>query len=235
MQVQARACALGGMALHGGLIPAGHTGMSDAEGLGPALRTAAQAGLRVLHLVAEPPGPCPTAGHRAALRAMRNVFVFRPADASETLECLELALRRTHGPSVLMLSAAACPPLTDRPTRIRCVHGGFLVREPARKRDITLIASGAELAAALAAHDELEAGGIATAVVSLPCWELFANQEQGWRDQVLGTAPRIGIEAGSGFGWERWLGARGSFVGSEDDNGACPITAARITAAARRG
>ena len=226
----ARACALGGMAMHGGTVPVGHTRLADVEGLGPALRTAAQAGLRVIHVIAEPADPCPTAGHRAGLRAMRNVFVFRPADASETLECAELALRRVHGPSVLMLSEIACAPIIDRPTRTRCVHGGFLVREPAGRRDVTLIASGIELSTALLAHDALAQAGITSAVVSLPCWELFANQEPAWREQVLGTGMRVGIEAGSGFGWERWLGRRGRFIGSEDDDGVCGITVARIVA-----
>jgi len=225
--VQAMACAAGGMARHGGIIPVAHTNLCNVENLVPALRTAALAGLRVIYFVSEPADPCPTAGQRAGLRAMRNLFVFRPADASETLECAELALRRTHGPSVVFLSDAACAPLSDRPTRTRCVHGGFLVTEPVKKRDATLIASGAELPVALRAHEQLRKAGVATAVVSLPCWELFANQEPAWRDQVLGTAPRIGVEAGSGFGWERWLGATGVFVGS--DAGA--ITEAKIVAA----
>jgi transketolase len=225
--VQAMACAAGGMTRHGGIIPVAHTTLCNVENLTPALRTAALSGLRVIHIVSESADPCPTAGHRAGLRAMRNVFVFRPADASETLECAELALRRTHGPSVLFLSDIACVPLTDRPTRTRCVHGGFLVAEPAGRRDATLIASGADLPVALSAHAHLRKAGVATAVVSLPCWELFANQEPAWRDQILGTAPRIGVEAGSGFGWERWLGPTGVFVGSD----AGPITCDKIAAA----
>ncbi len=225
--VQALACAAGGLALHGGIMPVAHTGFSTVESLAPALRTAAEFGLRIVHIVSEPPNPCPTAGHRAGLRAMRNVFVFRPADASETLECAELALRRTHGPSVVFLSDAACAPLCERPTRTRCVHGGFVAAEPDGRRDATLIASGAELPVALRAQALLSEAGVATAVVSLPCWELFANQEPAWRDQILGRAPRIGVEAGSGFGWERWLGTAGVFVGSETG----PITDDKIVAA----
>jgi transketolase len=227
--VQALACALVGMAGHGGVLPIGQVALSSTTHLGTALRAAAQAGLRTVYLVAEPGTPCPTAGHRAALRAMRNVFVFRPADVFETLECAELALRRVHGPSVLLLSEVPCAPLADRPTRTRCVHGGFLARAPAKRRDVTLIASGAELALALQANDCLARTGIISAVVSLPCWELFANQEQEWRDEVLGEAPRVGIESGSGFGWERWLGAGGVFVGTGGNDG--PVTAERIVAA----
>jgi transketolase len=218
--VQAMACAAGGMGLHGGIIPVTHTKLCNVESLAPALRTAAAAGLRVIHVVTEPENPCPTAGYRAGLRAMRNVFVFRPADACETLECAELALRRSHGPSVLLLSDAACAPITDHPSRTRCVHGGFVVQEPPGRRDVTLIASGADLPVVLRAQAALRQAGVAVAVVSLPCWELFANQDTAWRDQVLGNAPRIGVEAGSGFGWERWLGTKGVFVGSESG----PIT-----------
>jgi transketolase len=225
--VQAMACAASGMARHGGIIPVTHSRLCSVESLAPALRTAAEAGLRVIHVVAEPANPCPTAGYRAGLRAMRNVFVFRPADASETLECAELALRRSHGPSVLLLSDIVCAPMTDQPTRTRCVHGGFLVHEPSGRRDATLIASGADLPVVLRARAQLSRAGMSIAVVSLPCWELFANQDQAWRDQVLGSAPRIGVEAGSGFGWERWLGTAGRFLGS--DSG--PITEALIVSA----
>ncbi len=225
--VQALGCAAGGMTRHGGVIPVTHTRLCSVDSLAPSLRSAAECGLRVVHVVAEPAAPCPTAGQRAGLRAMRNVFVFRPADAAETLECAELALRRTHGPSVLFLSETACVPMAEKPSRTRCVHGGFLVAEPAGRRDATLIASGADLPLALSAHEHLRVTGVATAVVSLPCWELFANQEPAWRDQILGTAPRIGVESGSGFGWERWLGVAGVFVGS--DGGA--ITQDRIVAA----
>jgi transketolase len=225
--VQAMACAVGGMARHGGIIPVAHSRLCNVESLAPALRTAAAAGLRVVHVVAEPADPCPTAGYRAGLRAMRNVFVFRPADASETLECAELALRRSHGPSVLLLSDTACVPITDHPTRTRCVHGGFLVHEPTGRRDATLIASGTDLPLVLRAQEQLTRAGVSAAVVSLPCWELFANQDPAWRDQVLGTAPRIGVEAGSGFGWERWLGTTGVFVGSESGS----ITEDKVVAA----
>ncbi len=227
--IQALACAAGGMTRHGGIIPVTNTRLCSVDSLAASLRTAAEAGLRVIHIVAEPATPCPTSGQRAGLRAMRNVFVFRPADASETLECAELALRRTHGPSVLFLSETACAPIAEKPSRTRCVHGGFLVTEPDARRDATIIASGAELPVALRAHARLGAAGVATAVVSLPCWELFANQEPAWRDQILGRAPRIGVEAGSGFGWERWLGATGSFVGS--DSG--PMTEDKIMDAVR--
>ncbi len=225
--IQALACAAGGMTRHGGVIPVVHAPLCSVDSLGPALRTAAEAGLRVVHIVIEPENPCPTSGQRAGLRAMRNVFVFRPADASETLECAELALRRTHGPSVLFLSETACAPTAEKPSRTRCVHGGYVAAEPSGRRDATIIASGAELPAALRAQAQLSEAGVAAAVVSLPCWELFANQEPAWRDQILGSAPRIGVEAGSGFGWERWLGPTGVFVGSD----AGPITCDKIAAA----
>jgi transketolase len=90
-----------------------------------------------------------------------------------------------------------------------------------------LIASGTDLPLVLRAQEQLTRAGVSAAVVSLPCWELFANQDPAWRDQVLGTAPRIGVEAGSGFGWERWLGTTGVFVGSESGS----ITEDKVVAA----
>ncbi len=230
--------ALVGMALHGGILPVGRKSLTDSEPLRPALRLAAVLGLRVLHVLTEPPSPCPAGGLRTALRAMNNVFVFRPAGAAEALACLELALRRNAGPSVLLLAGPETPvhvPARPLPragegfyARL-CARGGYVRVEPARKRDLTLIACGTELEVALEAAAYLGTEGVAAAVVSLPCWDLFALQDKAYRTAVLGTAPRLGIEAGSGFGWERFLGERGVFVGPESG----VISFARVMAAAR--
>jgi transketolase len=231
--------ALVGMALHGGILPVGRTSLADSEKLRPALRLAALLSLRVLHVLTEPPSPCPTGGLRTALRAMNNVFVFRPAGAAEALACLELALRRNAGPSVLLLAgprapaqAPAAAPLTHAGEGFYarlCARGGYVRLEPARPRDLTLIACGAELMLALEAAAQLGTEGVAAAVVSLPCWDLFALQDKAYCAAVLGNAPRLGIEAGSGFGWERFLGEHGVFLGPE----AGIISLPRIMQAAR--
>ncbi len=204
--------ALCGMARHGGVLPWAAGRLRDADGLREGLREAASQQLQLIRILVEPDEPCAAAGQRASLRAMRNLHVFRPADATEALECLELALRRREGPSVLLLSEAPAPTLADRTLRTRSGRGGYVVAEPCGGRAATLIASGADLQVAEQARALLTQAGLATALVSLPCWDLFALQAVEWREAMLGDAPRIGVESGSGFGWERWIGAGGLFV-----------------------
>jgi len=214
---QAEAAALLGVALHGGLLPVGRFTMRDAEAVRPALRAAAALNLRSVHLLTEAGPACPIGGLRAGWRSMRNVMVLRPADAAESTECLALALRRTAGPSLLLLAdhlGAALPEASPR----ACARGGYLVIDPPR-RDATLIASGPELHLALALHAALAKHGIHAGVVSVPCWDLFAAQDPSYRGAVLGAAPRIGLESGAGGGWAQWLGPEGLFVdtgGTED-------------------
>lgn len=207
--------AMAGVAMHGGLVPLSTHTLADTEAALPGLREAAASGLRLIKVLVEAGRPCPAGGKRASLRAMRNLLVFRPADASEALECAELALRHTSGPSVLLISDLPVPALAERPSRTRCVKGGYVLAEAAAPRAATLIASGPELHVALQARAILAAARTPVAVVSLPCWNFFARQEAAWQEAVLGDAPRIGIEAGGGFGWDRWLGANGLFIGSD--------------------
>jgi len=221
-----------GLALHGGILPMAKFRLAEAEIVRGGLRAAALAQTRLLSLLIEPDTPCPSGGHRASLRSMANVSVFRPADASEALECAELALRRSTGPTVLLLSDAAVPLLADRPSRTRCAKGGYVLSEPGA-RMATLIASGPELHLAMAAQAVLAKAGLRAAVVSLPCWSVFARQEAQVQEAVLGEAPRIGLEAGGGFGWERWLGQRGLFIGLEHLSG-IGWEAAKNPACARR-
>lgn len=212
-QPESASCAaLSGLALHGGVLPVAAQELEGSERAMPALLDATRAGTRLLQILVEPSVRHPSGGRRAGLRAMRNLAVFRPADVSEALECLELALRRATGPSVLLLSEWPAPPLAERPSRTRSARGGYVVFEPSGRRDATLVASGPELHTALAARGLLAARGVVAGVVSLPCWTLFDAQGAEWRAAVLGDVPRIGVEAGSGFGWERWLGRSGLFV-----------------------
>jgi transketolase len=228
---QGMAAVMAGAALHGGVLPLVAHGLGEADSVGPALRMAASSGLRLIQVLIEDAHGCDAPGAYAALRATPNLFVFRPADVTEALECAELAFRRSDGPSVLILSDAPVPPLSDRHIRSRCARGGYVVMEAPAPRAATLIASGPELAIALQAQGLLQRQGVAVAVVSLPCWNFFALQDQAWQDAVLGHAPRIGLEAGTGFGWERWLGRQGLFIGAETAAGArCGRMAAEIVA-----
>ncbi len=230
------AAAMNGMAVHGGLLPYGGTPWALAESLRPALRLAARMRSRVVHVLTHDPLAGRLLEHLASLRAVPNLHVLRPADAVETAECWELALRRQDGPSLLVLDGKDLPFLRAQADRSenRCADGGYVLAEADGPRQATLIASGAEVALAMAARARLAAERIAVAVVSLPCWDLFARAGARYHLEVLGEVLRFGIEAGSGFGWERWLGPSGVFVGCDDDGAERDLTPEIIAAEVRQ-
>jgi transketolase len=244
------AAAMNGMALHGGIIPYSGTFLVFSDYLRPAVRLAALMGTRVIHVLTHDSiglgedGPThQPVEHLASFRAMPNVFVFRPADAMETAECWELAVKRADGPSLLALSRQNLPALRTDTGENRCARGGYVLAEASAERRATLIATGSEVHLAMAAREALEAEGIPTAVVSLPCWEIFAAQDAGYREQVLGSALRVGVEALIGFGWERWLGTDGIFIGMTGFGASAPaeelfkhfgITSDAVTAAVKK-
>lgn len=214
------AAAMNGMALHGGIIPYSGTFLVFSDYMRPAIRLAALMRQRVIHVLTHDSiglgedGPThQPVEHLASFRAMPNVCVFRPGDAMETAECWELAMKRAEGPSLLALSRQNLPAFRSDAGENRCARGGYVVEEASGPRRATLIATGSEVQVALGARAALEAEGIPTAVVSLPCWELFAAQDASYQESVLGNALRVGIEAAIGFGWDRWLGPEGIFVG----------------------
>ena len=151
----------------------------------------------------------------AALRAMPNMAVFRPADAVEVAECWEAALLRRHGPSSMVCSRQALTPLRQDASANLSLRGAYVLHEAASgPRAVTLLASGSEVGLAVLARAVLEAEGIATAVVSMPCWELFEQQDAAYRAATIGRGTvRVGIEAAVRQGWERWIGEDGAFVG----------------------
>jgi transketolase len=244
------AAAANGMALHGGIIPYIGTFFVFTDYMRPAIRLAALMRRRVIHVLTHDSiglgedGPThQPVEHLASLRAMPNVFVFRPADAMETAECWDLAIRRADGPSLLVLTRQALPALRVDTAENRAARGGYVLAEAEGPRRATLIATGSEVAIAMTARAALAGEGIAVAVVSLPCWELFAAQDPAYRAEVLGGAPRIGIEAAGGFGWDRWLGPDGVFIGMPGYGASAPfedlyhhfgITSDAIVAAVRK-
>jgi transketolase len=214
------AAAANGMALHGGLIPYVGTFFVFTDYARPAIRLSALMRQRVIYVLTHDSiglgedGPThQPVEHLASLRAMPNLHVFRPADTLETAECWELAIRRTDGPSLLVLSRQALPAQRTDIAENRSARGGYVLAEAEGARQATIIATGSEVSIAMDARTALAAEGIPTAVVSLPCWELFAEQDEAYRAQVLGGAPRIGVEAAVEFGWDRWLGPDGVFIG----------------------
>jgi transketolase len=241
---------MNGLALHGGIIPYSGTFFVFTDYMRPAIRLAALMRIRVIHVLTHDSiglgedGPThQPVEHLASLRAMPGVLMFRPADTMETAECWELALRKSDGPSLIALSRQSLPALRTDTAENRSARGAYVLAEAEGPRQATLIATGSEVAIAMAARDALKAEGIPVAVVSLPCWELFAQQDEAYRAEVLGGAPRFGIEAGVGFGWERWLGNDGVFIGMTGFGASAPfeelykhfgITPEAITAAVKR-
>jgi transketolase len=215
------AAAMNGIALHGGFIPYGGTFLTFADYSRPAIRLAALMGVRVVHVMTHDSiglgedGPThQPVEHLAALRAIPNLLVFRPADAIETAEAWDCALQAQTSPSVLCLSRQALPTfreITDDANRVS--RGAYVVIEPDVGRDVTLIATGSEVSIALNAAKLLATDNIRAAVVSAPCFELFRRQPDKYRADVLGRGPRVGIEAAIEGDWARWLGDSGEFVG----------------------
>ena len=214
------AAAMNGIALHGGLIPYGGTFFVFSDYMRPAIRLAALMRQRVIHVLTHDSiglgedGPThQPVEHLASLRAMPGLFTFRPGDAMETAECWELAIRRADGPSILALSRQTLPSLRGDMTENRSARGGYVLAEADGPRQVTLLATGSEVAIAMDARMALASEGITAVVVSMPCWELFAQQDESYRASVLGTALRVGVEAGVSMGWDRWLGSDGIFIG----------------------
>ncbi len=247
----AMAAAMNGMALHGGLIPYAGTFLVFTDYARPAIRLSALMGQRAIYVMTHDSiglgedGPThQPVEHLAALRAMPNLNVFRPCDAIETAECWELALQARKSPSVLALTRQGLPTLrTVHSDENVCARGAYLLSETDRERQVTLLASGSEVSIAVEAQALLRQADIAAAVVSMPCWELFERQPDDYRAAVLGDAPRVACEAASGFGWSRWTGEGGDFVGMQGFGASAPaahlyehfgITAEAVAGAARK-
>ena len=242
-----------GMAAHGGVIPLAVTYLAFADYERPAMRMAALMGLPVKFVFSHDSigvgknGPT----HQpveilASLRAMPNMRVFRPADAVEAAECWALAYEHRSGPSTMVFARQTLPLVRTRSSADNlCARGGYVLAEAeGGKRAVTLLATGSEVVLAVAARERLQQEGIPTAVVSLPCWELFDEQDDAYRRAVLGVdTVRVGVEAAVRFGWDRYLGERGGFVGMTGFGASGPaealyehfgITPAHIVAEAKR-
>ena len=231
------AAAMNGMALHGGVAPYSGTFLCFTDYARGAMRLSALMGQRVVYVMTHDSiglgedGPThQPVEHVAMLRATPNMNVFRPADAVETAEAWEIALSSQGTPSVLALTRQGLPTLrVKHTTRNLTAQGAYILAEADHKRRVILMATGSEVAIAMEAKALLEAKGLGARVVSMPCWELFAAQDEAYRRRVLpANAVRIGIEAGVRQGWDRWLlGERGKeskadFVGMEGFGASAP-------------
>ncbi|MBT5297589.1 MAG: transketolase [Rhodospirillaceae bacterium] len=214
---------MNGMALHGGLIPYGGTFLVFADYMKGAMRLSALMGQRVVYVLTHDSiglgedGPTHQAVETlATLRATPNFKTYRPCDPIEAVECWALALADTAGPAGMVLSRQGVPTVRTTHTDENLSARGAYVLADAEggERQATILATGSEVSIALAARDALHAEGVATAVVSVPCWELFDEQDADYRSKVLGAgAIRVAVEAGVRMGWDKYIRSHGGFIG----------------------
>lgn len=245
------AAALNGLALHGGVIPYGGTFMVFSDYSRPAIRLGALMGVRAIHVLTHDSiglgedGPThQPVEHLAALRAIPNLLVFRPADTVEAMECWKIALETKAAPSALALSRQKTPAVrTVAASENLSARGAYEIKTASGEAKVTLFGTGTELALALKAAETLEAEGVATRVVSVPCFELFERQDAAYQASVIGRGTvRVAVEAAIKQGWERFIGEDGGFVGMTGFGASAPaevlydkfgITAEAVVAAAK--
>jgi transketolase len=225
-----------GIAYHGGFVPYCGTFLNFSDYMRGAVRLAALSGLHVIYVwthdsvgLGEDGPTHEPIEHYAALRAMPNLWFVRPGDANETAAAWRLAVDRRDGPVALSLTRQKLPTLAETAGRALegVARGGYILRESRggpSEIDVLLMATGSELGLIAAAAERLEADGVATRVVSMPCWEAFDRQSQDYRDEVLPPAVRrrLGVEAGVGLGWERWVGDEGAMMSIEHFGASAP-------------
>ncbi len=244
------AAAMNGLALHGGVVPYGGTFMVFTDYCRPSIRLSALMGVRVVYVMTHDSiglgedGPThQPVEHLAALRAIPNLNVYRPCDAVETAECWETALKTIATPSIITLTRQGLEQARLTQSEENLSARGAYIIAGKNAHDVTLVASGSEVSLALKARDLLAKDGVNARVVSAPCFELFAMQPDSYRKDVLGKAPRVGVEAAIRQGWDLFLRRKDGFVGMSGFGASAPagdlfehfgITAAAVAAEAKR-
>ncbi len=227
------AAAMNGMNTHGGLIPYGGTFLVFSDYARNAIRLSALMGVGTVYVMTHDSiglgedGPThQPVEHLASLRAIPNLYVFRPADAVETLECWDIAIRTRDTPSLLALSRQGVPQLRlEENGENLSAKGAYVIRQFGEGRDLTLLATGTEVSLAVEAAEALADRGLSVAVVSMPSWELFSAQPQEYRDSVLGSAPRVAVEAAGKFGWTRYVTSEDDVIGLDGFGASGPAEA----------
>jgi transketolase len=246
------AAVMNGMALHGGAMPYGGTFLVFTDYCRPSIRLSALMGIRVIYVMTHDSiglgedGPThQPVEHLAALRVIPNLRTFRPCDAVETAECWQLALENQAGPAVLALTRQKLKPARlAYSAKNLCAQGAYEIAAAEKKSKVVIFASGSEVEIAIDAKAQLDAAGLPTRVVSVPCMELFEKQSKAVKDKVLGSEKiRIAIEAGVAQGWNRFIGESGLFIGMKGFGASGPaeelykhfgITAKAVVKAARQ-
>ena len=226
------AAIMNGLALYGGLIPYGGTFLIFSDYCKPSVRLSALMGLRVIYIFSHDSiglgedGPTHQPVEQlAGLRAIPNLNVFRPADINETLECWEIALKSENNPSAIALSRQKLPYINENfSEKNKCSFGAYELNITSHDYKLILIASGSEVEIALEAQKKLKEENIDTKVVSIPCHEIFDNQDKSYKEKILETnsCSRISIEAGSIKGWAKYINNNGTSIGLEDFGKSAP-------------
>jgi len=211
---------MNGVALHKGFIPYGGTFLVFSDYMRASIRLSALMSLKVIYVLTHDSiglgedGPThQPIEHLAILRSTPNLNLIRPADIVETAEAWDVALK-TNRPTILALSRQGLKAFrSEKSTENKVARGGYILNKVSTKRDITIIATGSEIELAMEASSLLHEDGIEASVVSLPCWELFDQQDGSYKKEVLGNCPRIAVEAACEMGWSKYIGEKGIFIG----------------------
>ncbi len=221
----AMAAITNGIAAYGGFVPYASTFFVFSDYLRPSVRLAALMKLHEVFIFTHDSVATGEDGpthqpieHLASFRAMPNVTVFRPADSIETAESYMLAFQKIKGPSIIVLSRQNLPTIRNEIKENLTAKGAYVIREAKGKRKLTLLATGSEVTLALQIAEKIPN----CAVVSMPCWELFSEQPKSYQEQVLGMAPRLAIEMGASFGWQKWVGNDGLVIGIDSFGASAP-------------
>jgi transketolase len=224
------AATMNGMALHGGIIPYGGTFMVFTDYCRPAIRLSALMKQRVIYVMTHDSiglgedGPThQPVEHLSALRAIPNVYTYRPCDGVETAECWQLALDNQTAPAILALTRQGLPTLREADKENLSARGAYVLKESSNDPYVTLFASGSEVSIADAAYETLKKEGFNIRLVSVPCMDLFWEQDEDYIDSLIGNdSVKIAVEAAGGQSWDRMIGPKGIFIGMEGFGASAP-------------
>lgn len=228
----AMAACMNGMALHGGIIPYGGTFLVFSDYCRPAIRLSALMKQQVIYVMTHDSigvgedGPThQPIEHLASLRAIPNLYVFRPADAIETLECISIALEKKESPSLFALSRQNINYMHSYIDQLANLSkfGAYILCEYSGKLEVTIFATGSEVEIAVEAREKLQEKGVGTRVISMPCWKLFDEQSDEYKGVILNNdSIKVAIEAGSEVGWHKYIGSNGIFIGMKSFGESAP-------------
>lgn len=227
----AMAACMNGMALHGGIIPYGGTFLVFSDYCRPAIRLSALMKQQVIYVMTHDSigvgedGPThQPIEHLSSLRAIPNLYMFRPADAAETIECVSIALEKNESPALFALSRQNVNYVRTLDTVDNLSKfGAYVLREYSGKLEVTIFATGSEVEIAVEAREKLQKKGIGTRVVSMPCWRLFDEQSDEYKETILkNDSIKVAIEAGSEMGWHKYIGSNGIFIGMKNFGESAP-------------